>query len=106
MHKFFLNYIDDIWTMSINHSYVKESYEIEDCVSLMNDFITNDLLVEVVPGAFLIAKDCDHNCESESCKCEFDIISAYDVWEYCERYGVSEEFAVTALTAKLIENEY
>ena len=97
----FLNYIDNTWTMSINHSYVKDSYEIEDCVSLMNDFISNDLVVEVVPGAFLIAKD----LESEKESCKFDIISAYDVWEYCERYNVSEEFAVIALTARLMEKE-
>lgn len=94
----FINYHNSDWLMSLNHSYVNNSFNVENAMMILYDLISNEIKVKLIPGSFIIQTDEDDLQSS-------DLIDAYDVWVYMDLYDVDEEFALIALASRLLENK-
>lgn len=93
-----IQYSESMWLFSLNNTFVKNSYEINDCLSLVQDLTKSGINFEIVPGSFTIISDDGEIYD--------DVVYAVDVWEYMDTYDVNEKFAVNALTAKVIEDNF
>lgn len=91
-----IEYIEDEWVYSILHSNMINSMYVEEAVLLSMDLIKKGIDLKMSSGQYFIFND-DNELDY--------IIFSDDVWEYMSMYGVDENFAVTALTAKMMEEQ-
>ena len=90
-----VEYIEDEWVYSIIHSNMINSLHVEEAVLVPMDLIKKGIDLKISSGQFFIFD------EDEL----LEVIFADDVWEYMSVYDVTEDFAVNALTARILENK-
>jgi len=91
-----IEYIEDEWVYSIIHSNMINSLYVEEAMIILMELIKKGIDLKMSSGQFFIF---DEENEIQ------EIIFADDVWEYMAMYDVTEDFAIIALTARLMEDQ-
>ena len=90
-----IEYIENEWVYSIIHSNMINSLYVEEAVLVPMDLIKKGIDLKMSSGQFFIFD------EDEL----LEVIFADDVWEYMSVYDVTEDFAIHALTARILESK-
>lgn len=93
-----IEYIENEWIYSVIHSNIINSLCVEESIIIPIEIVKKGIDLKMSAGQFFIFTGGEETTLSE-------IIFADDVWEYMSLYDVSEEFAVNALTAKILETK-